>query len=45
MKTYITPKLEIQLTDCQDIVCGSRGVSVGNGGSDIKNWSWQLPKA
>lgn len=45
MKNYTAPKMEIRFTDRQDIVCASRGVSVGNGGSDIKNWSWQLPKA
>ena len=43
MKTYHAPKMELQVTDPQDIVCGSKGISIGNGGNDIGNWEWNLP--
>ena len=45
MKIYTTPKFEFQAMDSHDIVCGSSGVSIGNGGSDIENWEWNLPAA
>ena len=47
MKLYIAPEMELQIIDAQDIVCASGnqpapGISVGNGGSDIKNWQFQF---
>ena len=43
MKTYVNPKIELQIVDEQDIVRTSgnqpsNGLGVGNGGSDIPNW-------
>ena len=43
MKTYQAPKIELQKIDSHDIVCGSNGISIGNGGNDIGNWDWNLP--
>ena len=45
MKAYHTPKIDLQITDSHDIVCGSNGISIGNGGNDIVNWEWTLPSA
>ena len=47
MKSYTTPKLELQIVDAQDIVRTSgvkptNGVSVGEGGNDINNWYLQF---
>ena len=47
MKIYMTPQMEIQVIDAQDVVCTSgnqpvNGVSVGDGGNDIQNWYIQF---
>lgn len=47
MKSYITPKMELQCVDAEDIVRTSgnqpvNGVSVGDGANDIKNWVFQF---
>ena len=45
MKKYDAPRVYMVSCNEQDIVCESCGMAVGNGGSDIANWRWQLPSA
>ena len=48
MKSYVPPKMELQIIDAQDIVCASggaqptNGVVVGDGGKDINNWYFDI---
>ena len=47
MKSYITPKMELQILDAQDVICTSgiqptNGITVGEGGNDINNWYFQF---
>lgn len=43
MKKYDTPNVDMVSCNEQDVVCESRGITVGDGGADITNWRWQLP--
>ena len=45
MKHYFAPNAEVILTEAQDVICLSGGMSIGDGGKDINNWYWNTNSA